>query len=297
MSLLNDVLRDLASRNAPEPIPAVRPVARASAFRPPPWLAAAGAGMLLAVAGGWLALHLFHATAPSPRRPAVSRVFRAAEIRVPEKPRPARPTAPPSPDRAAASAAPPAAASAPTRKEHALVPARPPRASVPETAAASPRRAPPHLQEHERPALPSGPRPAPSRVATILPARSSLLRIERRILRQIHAGARAEAWALARRSAPARPTHHPRYLRLYAAVAASAGHWRAATHLYGLLCRLEPHASSAWSGLGVSLLAAGHPGRARSAIRRALALGVPNAALRRYLRREQRLLRTQAPTR
>ncbi|MCL5798644.1 MAG: hypothetical protein M1574_00760 [Gammaproteobacteria bacterium] len=53
MSLLNDVLRDLAARNVPETVPAVRPVGRLTASRRPRWLLPAPPGWWARWRGVW----------------------------------------------------------------------------------------------------------------------------------------------------------------------------------------------------------------------------------------------------
>lgn len=297
MSLLNDVLRDLASRNAPEPMPSVRPVGRASAFRRRPRFAPLGGGVLLAVAaaagGAWLALRLLPTPAPRPRPSARVSLPSPVAARTRMNFTPTRPTGAPSVP--SASVPGPAAAATPRQAPSALhlrAGALPASVKTPPPQRSS---LPPHPEGENPPRATHvlAPRPIPSRSTAIRPVRRPLMEIERTILRRARAGEPGAAWRLARRSAPARPARHPRYLRLYAGVAAGAGHWREAAHLYGLLRRLEPRSGTVWGGYAVSLLASGHPRSARAAIRRALALGVPNRALRRYLRRE-RLLLSQA---
>jgi hypothetical protein len=300
VSLLNDVLRDLASRNAPEPIPSVRPVGRASTFRRRPRFVPLGGGMLLAAAaaagGGWLALRLFSTPAPRPR--PSSRVSLPPPVA--ERAR----KGPPSTRPGSAPTVPPAAVSIPAVA--AVFPHEPPvphhRAGTsPAPAKALPPQHlsfPPHPDARVAPPRTTpvlAPHPILPRNTAIRPVRRPLRAIERAILRRARAGEERAAWRLARRSAPVRPARHPHYLRLYAGVAAGAGHWREAAHLYSLLRRLEPRSGTVWGGYAVSLLASGHPRRARAAIRRALTLGIPNRALRRYLRRERLLLHSQAP--
>lgn len=298
MSLLNDVLRDLAGRNALEPIPTVRPVARPPAFRSRRRLVPLGLGVLLLAAGGGLALrHLSH-TAPVLRTAAIPPGFPTAAAPVAGRPLPHSRTFP-SPLGAPTVKAAHGAVPVSVRKEPAALSTPTSRSptAVPKTVTApNPRMGHARESRANRHGI-AGIASTPSREATILPARSPLLENERRILRALHNGESAEAWRLARRFAPVRPVLHPRYLELHAAAAAATEHWRAATRLYELLCRLRPSSSTAWSGLALSLLATNRPGPARVALHRALALGVANPILRRYLLHEQRLLRSPSQPR
>ena len=284
VSLLNDVLRDLAARSVPETVPAVRPVGRFTASRRHRWFLPAGLGITLALTGGWLAERFVLRHVPLHPRIVLTPAV--------------RPVAPPT--------------TAITPRSQALVA---PESSRPRSPRLTPTRTVAHASTHtitlRTQAMPplgdtekhDATTPAPSAVrpakteGSILPSVSSDLRVERRILQWIHAGDPAQAWSLAQSAAPTHPGRHPRYLRLYAAVAATTAHWQSAVRLYGRLCRLTPGSASAWSGWSVSLLAAGHRRQARVAIRHALALGVSNPTLRRYLRREQRRLRTLRPSR
>lgn len=284
MSLLNDVLRDLAARNVPETVPAVRPVGRLTASRRPRWLLPAGLGIILALAGGWLVQRFVLRHAPHHPRIVITPAV--------------RPEAPPRP--VIDSRHPALTASEPSRpRDTRLTSARTVAHVSTRTLTARPK-AMPRLEDAEKHGA-TTPAPAAVRPAktegSIQPSVSSDLRVEQRILQWIHAGEPAQAWSLAQSAAPAHPARHLRYLRLYAAVAAATAHWHSAVRLYRRLCRLTPSSANAWSGWSVSLLAAGHRRQARVAIRHALALGVSNPTLRRYLRREQRRLRTLSPSR
>ena len=284
VSLLNDVLRDLAARSVPETVPAVRPVARLTASRRHRWLLPAGLGITLALTGGWLVQRFVLRHAPLRPRIVITHAVRpGAPPTTVITPRPQALVAPePSHPRGTRLAPTREVAHASTHM-HTVRP-----------------QAIPHSGDTEKhvatPPAPVAVRPAKTE-GSILPSVSSDLRVERRILQWIHAGDPAQAWSLAQSAAPTHPGRHPRYLRLYAAVAATTAHWQSAVRLYRQLCRLTPGSASAWSGWSVSLLAAGHRRQARVAIRHALALGVSNPTLRRYLRREQRRLRTLRPSR
>lgn len=284
VSLLNDVLRDLAARSVPETVPAVRPVGRLTASRRLRWFLPAGLGITLALTGGWLAERFVLRHAPLHPRIVITPAVRpgasptnviAPRLRALVAPEPSHP------------------------RDTRLTPTRTVVHPSTHTLPVRPQAMPPlgdTEKHHATTSAPAAVRPATTE-GSILPSVSSDLRVERRILQWIHAGDPGQAWSLAQSAAPTHPGRHPRYLRLYAAVAAATAHWRSAVRLYRRLCRLTPGSASAWSGWSVSLLAAGHRRQARVAIRHALALGVSNPTLRRYLRREQRRLRTLRPSR
>lgn len=292
LSLLNDVLRDLSARGAATTVPAIQPV-------PEPLLSRPRIRLLrrlgiLALGGLLGGLVVFGKQLVEPSTPRLGTPISRARISGPThddnesmRTPPTRFTSQvaaltqprPLVSSLSSNSLPRVEAKAEARPEirPLAAPARPPPPAVSNARAVPLAHAPPRAHLRLQTSPPE---------ALVRPSHSPLEQLERRVLILARHGDYAMAWKQIATAPPQRLVLHPRYLRLAASVATLSGHWKRAIRYYTLLCHLEPDSASDWAGLGLGFAGAGRTGPARVAIQHALALGIHDPELRRYLRHE-----------